>query len=243
MYKPLSISQDCCAKLFYQVPYVSKQLFWLLNSPQTISPNKVIKYPFSRVFLDSILHQSKLNQFIMSPPSQPGEPTENICGVFTPAAIWQLHCGSQSQRMLQGRGQLLGHPAGGWNRPLDAYFGKLAWKSGDCWDGRRVEHWAEDWISWEELDGSEYNETDPEQIHKDSVLLLCPQPQQQRHEKCSYQGWSCGFLMCDWHLEWPLSFLHPLQAREALAQSVPGKSVVQRFSSHTLLESRLTTDV
>lgn len=125
--------------------------------------------------LDSISHQSKLDPFTLSPPSQSEEPTENIWGVFTPAAIWQLHRGSQNQWCHRDEDSSLATQqwAGGWNRPLDVYFGKSAGKSGGCWDGRRVEHWAEDRFSWEELDDSEYNETSPWQIHKD-LCYFCP---------------------------------------------------------------------
>lgn len=161
MYKPFPISQDCCAKLFYQVPYISKQLFWLLNSPQTIPPNKVIKHLFPMVFLDTILHQSKLNQFILSPPSPPGESTENICGVLTPAAIWQLHCESPSQGMLQDEDSSLAIQQVAGTDPGFS-FGKSGM--------------AEEWSTEQRTDspGSEYNETNPGQIYKYLRVTVVP---------------------------------------------------------------------
>lgn len=153
--------------------------------------------------LDSISHQSKLDPFTLSPPSQSEEPTENIWGVFTPAALWQLHRGNQNQWMLQGWGQFLGHSAV--SRWLEQAPGCLFWEV--SWEVWRLLGWQKSGaLSRGQvlLGGARWFRVQWNQSMADSqrsVLLLSPQPQQQRHKKCPYQGWSFHFLMWDWHLE------------------------------------------
>lgn len=155
---------------------------------------------------------------------------------FSPAAIWQFHCGSHSPKMLQGWAlqpfsseQVAGTGPGClfWE-----IWTLLAWQKRGALSRGLILLGGVGWF-WvmKPIQG---------RSTKISVLLSSLQPQQQRHKKCPYQGWSFNFLMCNWHLKWPLSFLHLFQAREAPTQPVPGKSMACRFSSHTPLESRLT---